>query len=169
MSFVGQNKENFFTQPTASSSMKLESSAFAHNKFIPAKYTCDGENINPSLVISGIPKEAKSLVFIVDDPDAPMGTWIHWTMWGISPNTNIIKEGELPKDTKEGLNSFGAIGYGGPCPPEGTGTHRYSFRIYALDKNVDLVAGITPEELENEMSNSIIDTAELVGLYTHDK
>ncbi len=149
--------------------MELKSNSFKHNSIIPPEYTCDSENINPNLSIEGVSEDTKELVLIVDDPDAPAGTWMHWTMWGISPSINVIDKGKLPEGVKEGLTSFGTVGYGGPCPPVGTGTHRYSFRIYALNKNINLNAGATPEELEREMSDSVIDSAEIIGLYSHDK
>ena len=149
--------------------MKLTSNAFAHNEIIPSKYTCDGENINPALLIEGVPEGTKELMFIVDDPDAPTGTWIHWTMWNIPPDTKEIMEDSIPSGAKEGLTSFGSIGYGGPCPPAGTGTHRYSFRAYALDKILSLSEGASLDELENEISTSVIDRAEIIGLYTHEE
>lgn len=143
--------------------MKLTSPAFTHNEVIPSKYTCDGENINPPFLIEGVPDGAKELVFILDDPDSQAGTWLHWTMWGISPDTKEIGEDSIPSGAKEGLSSFGHIGYGGPCPV--SGTHRYSFRIYALDKVMDLQEGSALDELEKEINTSVIDRAEIIGLY----
>ncbi|MBM3707295.1 MAG: YbhB/YbcL family Raf kinase inhibitor-like protein [Actinobacteria bacterium] len=143
--------------------MKIISNAFEHNSMIPPKYTCDGQNINPSLEISGAPENTKSLVLIVDDPDAPMGTWIHWTIWNIEPKTNVIAENSCPGGAVEGMTSFGRTGYGGPCPP--SGTHRYFFKIFALDSILDLTSNAYIRELEHAMQNHIIDHAEVIGLY----
>jgi Raf kinase inhibitor-like YbhB/YbcL family protein len=149
--------------------MKLTSSAFTNNEMIPSKYTCDGENINPPISIDGVPDDAKELVIVVDDPDAPAGVWTHWTMWSITPDTKDIAENSVPVGAKEGTTSFGDSGYGGPCPPEGTGTHRYFFKVYALDKTLELTEGANLNELENEISTGVIDRAEIIGLYTHRK
>lgn len=142
--------------------LTLKSSAFEHNGFIPRKYTCQGEDINPPLIISGVSPEAKSLVLIMDDPDAPMGTWIHWTVWNIPPTTPEIGENSKPEGI-EGVTSFGKPGYGGPCPP--SGTHRYFFKLYALDITLDLPTSAKKEDLEKTMAGHILDRAELVGLY----
>ncbi len=144
--------------------MKIISSAFAHNQSIPPKYTCDGENINPPFVLSEVPKDAKTLVFIVDDPDAPVGLWVHWTLWNISPDSREISENSKPKGAVEGVTSFGSSGYGGPCPPDGE--HRYFFKIYALDTGLDLPENTCKEELEEAMMGHVLDKAELVGLYS---
>jgi len=143
--------------------MKISSSAFANNSFIPSKYTCDGQDINPSLKIENVPAEAKSLVLIVDDPDAPMGTWVHWTVWNINPETTEILENSLPKEAVEGMTDFGKPGYGGPCPP--SGTHRYFFKIYALDRILALEKGSSLEKLGEEMKDHILDKTQLIGLY----
>lgn len=143
--------------------MRLTSSAFENNSLIPAKYTCDGENISPPLSISGAPSEAKDLVLIVDDPDAPKSTWVHWTVWNIDPATDEIKEGSIPKDAREGLTSFDEVGYGGPCPP--SGTHRYRFKLFALNEPIRFTTPVKLYELEAMMDGKIIDKAELIGLY----
>ncbi len=149
--------------------MKITSSAFGHNSLIPSKYTCEGQNINPPLSIADIPAAAKSLVLIVDDPDAPMKTWIHWTAWNISADTTEITdtaeitENSIPKGCTEGTTSFGRAGYGGPCPP--SGTHRYFFKIFALDRVLDLQRGGHLTNLTAAMQNHIIDKAEFIGLY----
>ncbi len=142
--------------------MKLTSPAFRHNETIPSKYTCDGENINPPLEISGVPKDAKSLVLIVDDPDAPSKTWTHWIVYNISPETKEIIENSTPGGT-QGMNDFGKSEWGGPCPP--SGTHRYFFKLYALNKTLDLPNNITKEQLEKAIEGAILDTAELIGVY----
>lgn len=140
--------------------MKLTSPEFAHNNFIPKRFTCEGQDINPALIIEDIPKEAKSLVLIVDDPDAPMGTWVHWVVYDI-PIVNRLEEDSIPG--KQGNNNFGRKDYGGPCPP--SGTHRYFFKIYALDKKLNLNEGISKRVLEEAMEGHILDRAELIGLY----
>ncbi|RMF21074.1 MAG: YbhB/YbcL family Raf kinase inhibitor-like protein [Cyanobacteria bacterium J083] len=140
--------------------MKITSPAFAHNTMIPKKYTCQGEDINPPLVISDIPASAVSLALIVDDPDAPMRTWNHWLIWNIKPTTEI-KENSAPGI--QGKNSWGRNDYGGPCPP--SGMHRYFFRLYALDCELNLPEGATRKSLENAMKGHIIEQAELMGLY----
>ena len=144
--------------------MRLESSAFENNSFIPSKYTCDGENVNPPLKISGVPQKAKSLVLIVDDPDAPRGTWVHWTVWNISSQTTEIAENSVPQGAVEGMTDFGKPGYGGPCPP--SGTHRYFFKIYALDTNLNLGSSAQVRDLKKAIENHILDKAELIGLYS---
>lgn len=142
-------------------SIKVFSSAFESNGTIPKKYTCSGENINPPLELQGIPEEARSLVLIMDDPDAPMKTFTHWIVWNIGPVAKI-DEDSIPGI--EGMNDFRKIGYGGPCPP--SGTHRYFFRIYALDKELELKEGASRKELENEMIGHIIAEGELMGKYS---
>lgn len=141
--------------------IKVFSSAFASNGSIPEKYTCDGQDTNPPLEFEGIPQEAESLVLIVDDPDAPMKTFTHWIVWNIEPVAKI-EEDSIPG--VEGINDFKKIGYGGPCPS--SGTHRYFFRVYALDKQLDLKAGAGRKELENEMIGHIIAEGELMGKYS---
>lgn len=143
--------------------MKIESSAFSHNGGIPSIHTCQGENISPALIFSDIPKNTKSLTLIVDDPDATHGIWTHWTIFNMDPKTPGIPEGEIPEKAIEGITSFGKTGYGGPCPP--TGKHRYFFKLYALDKILDLDKNASKEDIEKEMSGHIITSAELMGLY----
>ncbi len=143
--------------------MKLESPAFENNGFIPKKYTCDGQDFSPPLLISEVPKSAKSLVLIVDDPDAPMGTFTHWTVWNIPPNTTEFQENSLPQGAIEGLTSWGKTGWQGPCPP--SGQHRYFFKLFALDQVLELKAGASLSQLKSAMEGHIIDRAELVGLY----
>lgn len=145
--------------------MEIKSSAFKNNENIPSKYTCDGEDINPLLEILGVPEEAKSLVLIVDDPDAPGGIWNHWTLWNIDPRTQYIYEDSVPGNALEGKTSFGRVGWGGPCPPKGDKPHRYIFTVYALDTELDLPKGAEKEELEEAMKGHIIDKASIIGLY----
>ncbi len=140
--------------------MKLTSPEFGSNEHIPAKFTCDGVDVNPSLVIEDVPPEAKSLALIVDDPDAPRGTWVHWVVYDM-PVTSRIDENTAPG--KQGVNDFRKKNYGGPCPP--SGTHRYFFKIYALDTDLGLKEGIDKKALERAMEGHVIDKAEFVGLY----
>lgn len=147
----------------SSMTMKLSSPAFTHNGSIPALYTCDGEDRSPPLHISGVPSEAKSLVLINDDPDAPMGTWVHWLLWNIEPKTMQIREGSIPPRVIEGTTSFRQTGYGGPCPP--SGTHRYFFKLYALDTTLDLPRSADKAKLEKAFEGHILAKAELMGLY----
>ncbi len=126
--------------------MQLTSPAFQPNQSILSKYTCDGENINPPLQISEVPEEAKSLALVVDDPDAPMGTFDHWVMWNISPETTTIEEAKVPEGAVQGKNNFGNNSYGGPCPP--SGTHHYHFKVYALDTQLELDPSSEKADLE---------------------
>ncbi|MEK7790510.1 MAG: YbhB/YbcL family Raf kinase inhibitor-like protein [Deltaproteobacteria bacterium] len=144
--------------------MKLESTAFKHNDRISPKYTCDGDNVNPSLKISDIPQNAKSLALIMDDPDAPMGTWVHWTIWNIDPKISSIAENSIPSKSTEGITSFKSVGYGGPCPP--SGTHRYFFKLYALDTTLSLQSSSDKKKLEDAMKNHILAETQLIGLYS---
>jgi hypothetical protein len=120
--------------------------------------------MNPPLSISEVPAQAKSIALIMDDPDAPVGTWVHWVLWNVDPKTAQIPEkaGKLGVD---GTNSFRRPGYGGPCPPRGHGKHRYFFKIYALDTILPLKPGSGKADLENAMQGHVIDSAELMGTY----
>lgn len=144
--------------------MKILSPEFENNGFIPQKFTCQGEDINPALIIEDLPKAAQSLALIVDDPDASVGTWVHWVVFDI-PLINSIKENSVPG--KQGRNDSGRDEYGGPCPP--SGTHRYFFKLYALDKKLDLAEGITKQELEKAMQGHILEQDKLIGLYKKSK
>ncbi len=143
--------------------MKLESPAFENNNYMPSKYTCDGENISPPLKITGEPKDVKSYALVVDDPDALSGLWIHWVVWNISPDFHWTPEGVIPLEGIEGETNYGRPGYGGPCPP--TGAHRYHFRIFALNKMLELKEKSTKNDLEEAMKGSILDEGLLIGLY----
>lgn len=148
--------------------MKITSFAFEHNSKIPSKYTCDGENINPELRIEEVPENAKSLVLIVDDPDATRGsTWLHWTLWNINSQTKEIAENSVPEGAIEGKTDFGKPGWGGPCPP--SGSHRYFFKLFALDEILDLSAGASLDELQKAMEGHILSQAELIGLYSRSR
>lgn len=140
--------------------LSVSSSAFNHEEFIPGKYTCEGADVNPPIDIAGIPHDAKTLALIVDDPDAPRQTWVHWVVWNI-PVTQHLKENHVPGT--EGWNDFGRVNWGGPCPP--SGIHRYFFKLYALDTVLELPAGATKGELEKAMAGHILAYGELIGLY----
>lgn len=143
--------------------MRITSIAFENNQPIPKKYTCDGTNVNPPLTFHNVPGEAKSLVLIVDDPDAPRGTFTHWTVWNIDPAITVIAENSVPDGAVQGITDFGQPGYGGPCPP--SGTHRYFFKLYALDIDLVLDSSASVFTLARAMEGHIIEKAELVGLY----
>ncbi|MDP2855727.1 MAG: YbhB/YbcL family Raf kinase inhibitor-like protein [bacterium] len=142
--------------------IKLTSSAFENNQLIPAKYTCDGKDVNPPLRISEVPAGAQSLVLIVDDPDAPRGIWDHWIVYNINPQNTPIEENSVPEGSIQVVNSFGKKFYGGPCPP--SGTHHYYFKLYALDTKLEQDIS-SKKELENAMENHILAQSELIGLY----
>lgn len=144
-------------------SIKLFSSSFTEGGIIPKQYSCVGKNINPSLSISDVPTGAKSLVLIVEDPDSPLSVWTHWLLWNISVETNVIEEGSLPLNSVQGLNDFKKNRYDGPCPP--SGTHRYFFKLYALDTELNLPAMSKKNDLEKAMYGHILDQTELFGLF----
>lgn len=146
--------------------MKITSSAFQEGGNIPSKFTCDGADSSPPLQIAEIPSGAKSLALIVDDPDAPSGLFTHWMVWNISPQTNTIAEGSAPKGV-HGTNDFGKSGYGGPCPP--SGTHRYYFRIFALDSELNLPPATKRSQLAAAMKGHVVAQGELMGRYAKQK
>jgi Raf kinase inhibitor-like YbhB/YbcL family protein len=146
--------------------MKITSSAFQEGANVPSKFSCDGANTSPPLQIADVPPEAKSLVLIAEDPDAPSGPFTHWIVWNISPQTTSIAEGTTPKGG-QGANDFGKSGYGGPCPP--SGTHRYYFKIFALDRELDLPSGAKRGQLDAAMKSHVIAQGELMGRYSRKK
>jgi Raf kinase inhibitor-like YbhB/YbcL family protein len=148
--------------------MRLSSPVFEHGGYIPAKYTCDGENLSVPLTFSDIPEGTKSLALIMDDPDAPMGIFVHWVIYNIPPTLEGLPEGlpnepYLDEGIRQGINSFKSIGYGGPCPPDGA--HRYMFKLYALDIPLEVDAGMTKHQLLSAMDGHVIDGAGLMGIY----
>jgi Raf kinase inhibitor-like YbhB/YbcL family protein len=150
-------------------SMTVTSPAFSHNQPIPARFTCDGDDISPPLAWKGVPGAAKSLALICDDPDAPVGTWVHWVVYNLPPAADSLPEHIAKTDTlssgaKQGITDFKRIGYGGPCPP--SGTHRYFFKLYALDTMIALPAGRSKKEIERAMQGHILAFGELVGTYS---
>jgi len=152
--------------------MVIYSSAFKENEMIPPKYTCDGENISPPLSWSGASQNTKSFALVVDDPDAPMGIWVHWVVYNIPASVTSFDENIPPIENLEngalqGMNDFHKKGYGGPCPP--SGIHRYFFKIYALDKIISLSSGATKTQLEKAMDGHIIAKGELIGKYSRSR
>ncbi|TAJ11324.1 YbhB/YbcL family Raf kinase inhibitor-like protein [Marinilabiliaceae bacterium JC017] len=148
--------------------MKLTSPVFDEGGLIPEKYTCDGIDVSPSLKWSSMPVGTKTIAIICDDPDAPMGTWVHWVIYNLPATTDVLPEEVpavkiLPNGAMQGKNDFGKIGYGGPCPP--SGTHRYYFKIYALDDELMVEAGITKSQLEKAMQGHILSEGQLMGRY----
>jgi len=150
--------------------MEINSAAFTNGGDIPTRYTCQGDNVSPPLAWSGIPPQAKSLVLIVDDPDAPdprapKMTWVHWVLYNLPPDSGGLPEAveDLPPGSKEGLNDWNKTGYGGPCPP--IGRHRYFHKLYALDTVLDSLDRPTKAHLETAMAGHILARAELVGTY----
>jgi len=143
--------------------MKLTSPAFVHGAAIPRECSCDGGNNLPVLAIADVPKAAKSLALIMEDPDAPMGTFVHWLVWNISPASPVLSKKEIAMYF-QGKNSAEKTGYLGPCPPHGT--HRYFFRLYALDMSLTLQPGATKHHLVQAMAGHVVEEVELVGTYT---
>ncbi|MCD6515835.1 MAG: YbhB/YbcL family Raf kinase inhibitor-like protein [Candidatus Aminicenantes bacterium] len=149
--------------------IEIKSDVFDQGGMIPEKYTCDGDNISPPLSWDLVPEETKSIAVICDDPDAPVGTWVHWVVYNIPPEIkelkeNITPEREMDNGGVQGMNDFKKIGYGGPCPP--SGTHRYFFKIYALDSRMELKPGATKYELLIAMESHILAKGELIGKYS---
>lgn len=144
--------------------MQISSPAFSPNDPIPQKYTCDGENVSPPMQFTDVPEEAESLALIMHDPDAPMGDWLHWTVWNVPGNTNQFSEGSIPAGAVTGINDFKKLGYGGPCPPP-RALHHYRFELYALDSVLDIPTESTMADIKTVMQGHIIDKAELTGTY----
>ena len=148
--------------------LQITSAAFSEGGMIPKPYTCDGTDVSPDLSWTGVPEATKSLSLICDDPDAPVGTWVHWVLFNISAGekgipTEVAPEATLPNGAKHGTNDFRRLGYGGPCPPGGT--HRYFFKLYALDTVLSLRSGATKAQVEEAMRGHILAQAQLMGKY----
>lgn len=149
---------------TTANTLTVYSTVFSHKGHIPSEYTCDGKDINPPLEVENIPEGTKSLALIMEDPDAPRGTFDHWLVWNISPNEAIA---EQTNPGISGINDFGKTGYGGPCPP--SGVHRYFFKVYALDTKLELLAGADKKTLLEAMNGHILSEGEMMGLYQRKK
>lgn len=148
--------------------IKLTSKAFTEGGVIPSRYTCDGEDVSPPLAWSGVPEGTRSLALICDDPDAPMGTWVHWVLFNLPADSDSLPEGVPPwktlsDGTRQGTNDFRRPGYGGPCPPGGT--HRYYFKLYALDAMLEAESGITKAQLLQAMAGHVLAEGRLMGRY----
>ena len=147
----------------------LSSPSFREGERIPKPYTCEGADVSPPLVVTSVPAGTQALALIVDDPDAPAGTWVHWVLYHLPADTRVLPEG-LPKNERldsgamQGLNDFGRFGYGGPCPPPGS-PHRYVFTLYALDEPITLPPRATKTQLERQMKGHLLGQAHLIGLY----
>jgi len=150
----------------------LTSPNFRNNQPMPAKHSCEGADASPALKWEGAPAGTKSFALICDDPDAPGGSWVHWVIYEIPANTKELPEGVAKSDAaagaRQGMNDFGKVGYGGPCPPRGHGVHHYHFRLYALDTDLNLAARVTRRQLEAAMKGHILGQTELVGTYQRD-
>lgn len=159
----GSSPPDLETEMASPVGIRMMSTEFSESGAIPSKYTCDGDDISPQLSWSGVPDGAKSLVMIMDDPDAPVGTWIHWVLYGLPMDLT-----ELPEAVQgigiDGVNSWSRLGYGGPCPPTGT-SHRYFFKLFALDKDLDLKPGAGVEEVEKAIEGHILASGQLMGIY----
>ena len=149
--------------------IEVTSPAFAEGELMPATYTADGEDISPPLEWTGVPEGAKSIALINDDPDAPVGTWVHWVLYNIPPDVTSLEENMPPDETlangaRQGTTDFGRIGYGGPAPP--SGTHRYFFKVYALDTMLDLPTGATKRQVGDAMQGHVLAEGQLMGKYS---
>ena len=165
---VTETVDEYTQEAVIMEDFSISSEAFGQGDTIPVEYTCDGSDISPPLVFSGIPDGVKSIALIMDDPDAPGKTWVHWVIYNIPAGTQQLAEGipgerTLNDGSRQGMMDFGSIGYGGPCPP--SGTHRYFFKVYALDTVLDLQPGASKQQLENAMQGHILAKTELMGRY----
>jgi len=168
-------KKQEASKPSGESKMEkitVTSSAFEQGQTIPSKYTCDGEDISPPLAFEGIPEGTKSIALISDDPDAPMGTWVHWVLYNLPGDTRELpeampKDATLPNGAKQGLTDFGVPGYGGPCPP--SGIHRYFFKVYALDTVSEIDGFADKKKLLSVMEGHIIGEGQLMGKYKRNR
>lgn len=145
--------------------MQLTSSDLTENEGVPKRFTCEGEDVSPHLQWTDVPEEARELALVCDDPDAPRGTFTHWVLWGLPPETGSLKTGELPDGARQGTNGFGTIGYRGPCPPPGHGTHHYHFTLYALSGTVDLEDGASVDELRAAIEGNVVAESTLIATY----
>jgi Raf kinase inhibitor-like YbhB/YbcL family protein len=152
--------------------MIIRSPAFANNSPIPQKYTCDGENVSPPIEWSDVPSTARTVALVCDDPDAPKGDFVHWVLFNVPSDEGHLPERvstkpQLPDGARQGKNDFGKVGYGGPCPPDGT--HHYRFTLYAVDTELDVPAISTRDEVLKSMKDHVLGSAQLTGTYTRRK
>jgi Raf kinase inhibitor-like YbhB/YbcL family protein len=158
-----------YAQQATAGKFTVTSSAFAAGAEIPATYTCKGEDVSPPLQWSGAPPNTASFAIVMDDPDAPSGTWVHWVIWNIpataqSLPAGVAKDGQLPEGARQGRNSFGKVGYNGPCPPAGQ-THRYFLRLYALDGTLNMMAGAPRAQVDGAIQGHILAQTEYMGTF----
>jgi Raf kinase inhibitor-like YbhB/YbcL family protein len=148
-----------------SSPLRLTSPAFGDNQTIPVVYTCDGTGVSPPLSWSGTPRPTRQFALVLDDPDAPGGTFVHWTMWGLDPDVTQLTEGIAPPGAQQSTNSAGRAGYTPPCPPPGSPAHRYRFTLYALSRPLHLPSGASPSVVRHALQNNVIARVRLIGRY----
>ncbi|MFI1364276.1 YbhB/YbcL family Raf kinase inhibitor-like protein [Streptomyces griseochromogenes] len=153
------------TSATTAHRLTVTSPAYPDSGTIPRRYTCGGENVSPPLAVNGVPTRTTSLTLLLQDPDAPRGTFTHWMAWDIDPHTTHLTAGEHPTGAAEGRNGFGGTGYGGPCPPRGDHPHRYVLTVYAGDGRPDLAPTATPDDLLRALSGHTLATGTLTGRY----
>jgi len=161
--------KSFAREKGETMSLQMSSAAFSSGEAIPKKFTCDGPDVSPQLKWNDPPANTQSMALIMDDPDAPGSTWVHWVLYDLPANTRELPEGvakqeQLSSGARQGRNDFEKTGYGGPCPPPGK-PHRYSFKLYALDNKLNLKSGATKAELERAMKSHVLAQAELIGKY----
>jgi len=161
--------KSFAQEKGGTMSLQISSAAFSAGEAIPRKFTCDGPDASPQLKWNDPPTNTQSIALIMDDPDAPGGTWVHWVLYDLPANNRELSEGvakqeQLPSGARQGRNDFGKIGYGGPCPPPGK-PHRYFFKLYALDAKLGLKAGATKADVERAMKGHVLAQTELIGKY----
>lgn len=165
-----RNADTAPAERAATMTVQVTSSAFKEGGSIPSKYACDGQNVSPPLAWNTIPDGTKSIALIADDPDAPRGTWVHWVLYGLPPSLRELpehvpaSESILGNGGRQGMTDFGKIGYGGPCPP--SGTHRYYFKVYALDSDLHPNPGLTKAQLLKAMEGHILAQGQLMGKYS---
>jgi len=168
-----RNADTAPAERAAKMTVQVTSSAFKEGGSIPSKYTCDGQNVSPTLSWNTIPDGTKSIALIADDPDAPRGTWVHWVLYGLPPSLRELpehvpaSESILGNGGRQGMTDFGKIGYGGPCPP--SGTHRYYFKVYALDSDLHPNPGLTKAQLLKAMEGHILAQGQLMGKYSRSR
>jgi Raf kinase inhibitor-like YbhB/YbcL family protein len=151
--------------PKAPDRIELTSSAFDDGGAIPRRFSCDGDDVSPPLSWSGVPDGARELALLVEDPDAPGGTFVHWVLFKLAPDTEDLGDGEVPQGARQGKNSRGDAGYAGPCPPEGDEPHHYEFVLYALSKPLDLPDGASADEVRAAVGDAALARGELVGRF----
>jgi Raf kinase inhibitor-like YbhB/YbcL family protein len=144
----------------------LSTDAFGEGQTIPPLFTCDGSDVSPALRWSGVPDEAVELALLVEDPDAPSGTFVHWVLWGLDSGLPELPEGSVPDAARQGRNSFGRLGWGGPCPPRGDAPHRYIFTLYALAEPLQIDEGATAHKLRAAIEGKVLAEGQLIGLYS---